>query len=341
MSPSGWQGYVEEHVGRLVWGVVAVWTILVGASLLWNLHQAREFALELAQNEAQLSYKKDLAYRLWGARHGGVYVPVTPQSPPNPYLAHVAERDILTPAGRALTLVNPAYMTRQVHELAAQLYGTRGHLTSLKPLRPENAPDDWEAKALEAFEAGGTEIIEVVSMAGQPYMRLMRPWRTEAACLKCHAGQGYQVGDIRGGISVAVPLQPYLAGIRTQTRHLAVGHGLIWLLGVAGIFGGGRRIQKHLHQRRQAEAELAETLRQKEEALALLERLASFPKLNPNPVLEIDASGEIIFANQAAEEALEPLGPDVSLRDFLPGIGRRSRNRFGKAEGNITSAKSG
>jgi PAS domain S-box-containing protein len=318
MSRSGWQGYWEEHAGRLVWGVVAVWSILIGASLLWDLHRAREFALELAHIEAQLSYEKDLAYRLWGARHGGVYVPVTPQSPPNPYLTHVAERDIQTPSGRALTLVNPAYMTRQVHELAAQLYGTRGHLTSLKPLRPENAPDDWEARALAAFESGGTEIIEVVSLAGQPHMRLMRPWRVEAACLKCHADQGYKVGDIRGGISTAVPLQPYLAGFRVQTRTEAVSHGLIWLLGVAGIIVGGGRLQKHLNERRQAEAELAEILRQKEEALTKLEHLASFPRLNPNPVLEIDLQGDITYANQAAGEALEQLAPESDWRDFLP-----------------------
>ncbi len=284
MSLARWQSSVEKHAGSLIWALMFLWTVLVGASLMWNLHQVREFVLELAQNEANLSYEKDMAYRLWAAQHGGVYVPATPQSPPNPYLAHMSERDIQTPSGRSLTLVNPAYMTRQVHELTAQLYGSRGHLTSLKPLRPENAPDVWETKALEAFEGGKPEIIEEVSLAGQPHLRLMRPWRAEHVCLKCHAAQGCHVGDIRGGISVAVPLQPYLAGIKTQTRNLALGHGLIWLLGLAGIFGGGRRLQKHLHQRRQAEAELAETLRQKDEALAQLERLASFPKLNPNPV---------------------------------------------------------
>jgi PAS domain S-box-containing protein len=318
MSHWHWQGYIEEHTRRLMWWVVMVWTILVGASWLWNLHQVQKFALELARNEANLSYEKDLAYRLWAAKHGGVYVPVTPQSPPNAYLSHITERDIQTSTGRVLTLVNPAYMTRQVHELSAQLYGSRGHLTSLKPLRPENAPDAWETKALEAFEAGVTEIIQEVRLAGHPYMRLMRPWRAEQACLKCHVGQGYQVGDIRGGISVAVPLQPYLTGIRTQRRHLGLGHGLIWLLGAAGIIMGGGRIKKHLQERRQAEAELAETLRQKEEALAKLEHLASFPRLNPNPVLEIDLQGDITYANQAALDSLKQLATEARLEDFLP-----------------------
>ena len=71
-------------------------------------------------------------------------------------------------------------------------------------------------------------------------------------------------------------------------------------------------------ERRRAQAELAETLRQKEEALARSEHLASFPQLNPNPVLEFDMQGGITYANQAAEKVLEQLAPNISLRDFLP-----------------------
>jgi two-component system CheB/CheR fusion protein len=38
--------------------------------------------------------------------------------------------------------------------------------------------------------------------------------------------------------------------------------------------------------------------------------LASFPQLNPNPVIEVDASGRVIFANPATENILESLGLD-------------------------------
>ena len=46
-------------------------------------------------------------------------------------------------------------------------------------------------------------------------------------------------------------------------------------------------------------------------------RLASFPQLSPDPVLEIDASGAIIFYNQATVAALEKLGA-AGPADFLP-----------------------
>ena len=48
-----------------------------------------------------------------------------------------------------------------------------------------------------------------------------------------------------------------------------------------------------------------------------LQRLASFPQLNPNPVLEFDYNGEIIFLNPATVQLLSRLGvPDARI--FLP-----------------------
>ena len=93
-------------------------------------------------------------FRQWAASHGGVYVPVDEHTPPNPLLEDIPERDILTPSGRQLTLINPAYIMRQVNELAYERQEVLGHLTSLNPLRAENAPDAWEAEALRAFEEG-------------------------------------------------------------------------------------------------------------------------------------------------------------------------------------------
>ncbi len=166
---------------------------------------------------------------------------MTPDTPPTPYLAKLPERDIVTPSGRRLTLLNPAYMTRQIYELAQKSGLPRGHLTSLKPLRPQNAPDPWEKKALEAFEHGQTEVSAVVSMDGQSYMRLMRPFRIEPSCLTCHEEQGYKVGDIRGGISVSVPMK-HLMVTAWHTWSLILGHLVLWMLGVVGIVLSGRQI---------------------------------------------------------------------------------------------------
>lgn len=223
------------------------WTVVVGASLAWTVCEQRRTTYEVARSQARAGFDRDLLFRRWNAMHGGVYVPVTETTPPNPHL-DVAERDIKTPSGRRLTLMNPAYMTRQVHRMSADAIGIQGHITSLKPLRPENAADPWETVALGSFEQGEAEHSSVEIFRGEPHMRLMRPLRADKNCLKCHGHQGYQEGDVRGGVSVSVPLAPIRALGRKATISAVAWHGAFWILGMAGIGLFHRHVAKYIQQ---------------------------------------------------------------------------------------------
>ncbi len=205
--------------------MMIAWTAVIAGSMGWTIYQEKNAAKQMARHEAGAMFQKDPIYRLWNADHGGVYAPITPQTQPNPYLSHITERDIQTPSGHPLTLINPAYMTRQVYKLGLEKYGSRGHITSLKPIRPENAPDQWEKSALRSFEQGSQEAIALANLEDGPYLRFMRPLVTKKGCLKCHAQQGYKAGDIRGGISLSVPETPYLTLEHRPRRLLAFGAG--------------------------------------------------------------------------------------------------------------------
>jgi signal transduction histidine kinase/CheY-like chemotaxis protein len=242
----------REH---LVIAAAIAWTVLIAASFFWNWHFIGESVTELAKSEARTAFQKDVTYRSWAAEQGGVYAPPTERMPPNPYLANIPDRDITTLDGKELTLINPAYMTRLVHELGRERYGIEGHITSLNPLRPENAPDAWEAQALRTFQTGAAEVASVETADGQPSLRLMRPLVTEEGCLKCHAAQGYQVGDIRGGISISVPLTPYITAVQRQRTFMALAHAFVWVLGILSMWGSNtllRRRQTELMEANQA-----------------------------------------------------------------------------------------
>jgi len=245
-----------SHIKRYALLLVVAWSVIVFALLLWNAIQAREETRKYAHIYTNSAFEKDILYRRWATMHEGVYVPVTNKTPPNPYLSDMPERDITTPSGRRLTLMNPAYMTRQVYELEREVSGARSHLTSSKPIKPENAPDEWEKKALVAFERGVTEISSIENIEGREYFRLMRPFITEEGCLKCHAKQGYKVNDIRGGISVSLPMDSIreLAGT-SQSRNILI-YLLLWLVGTGGIAFGYYRVNKSESIRNQAENEL-------------------------------------------------------------------------------------
>lgn len=227
-------------------GLARFWTRPSVLFVVVALSVFGSFALDWVQADAMMAsvahergaalFRLVALAREWNSGHGGVYVPVTPATPPNPYLEH-PRRDLRTDDGRALTMINPAYMTRQIAELARQAEGIRLHLTSLKPIRPENAPDAWEAAALRRFEAGAEEITELVS-GDMPVHRYMAPLRIKQACLQCHEKQGYSVGQIRGGLSVTMPAAQLLAirdgdRIRSGAVHLltlAIAGALLHLL---------------------------------------------------------------------------------------------------------------
>lgn len=209
------------------------WTLIVGASLNQQVNSIQRHSLELLESSAREIFNLVVVVRRWNANHGGVYVPVTDQFQPNPYLK-VPERDLLTADGRMLTLVNPAFMTRLVAELAQQEKGVRLHITSLKPLRPANAPDANEAKALRAFGQGGRPRYWFErARDGRQLFRYMAPLWVEEPCLKCHADQGYKLGDLRGGVSVTLDNRKGASVEAGRIQQTVILHGAVYLLVLA------------------------------------------------------------------------------------------------------------
>jgi signal transduction histidine kinase/CheY-like chemotaxis protein/HPt (histidine-containing phosphotransfer) domain-containing protein len=221
----------------------AIWTLLISGLFAAYIADNRDTVLQIGRNMAQVAYEKDVLFRRWGAKHGGVYVPETVDTPASPYLAGIPERDISTPSGKRLTLVNPAYMTRQIFELARQQPDfPQGHITSLNPIRPDNAPDPWETKALKALSQGATEVNDLVHIDEKSYLRVMRPLVTEKPCLTCHATQGYKEGDGRGGISITLSLAPIQKAMSDEMTQEALIHLTIWLLGLGFFWIGTHKI---------------------------------------------------------------------------------------------------
>ena len=242
---------------RLILGLaglaILVWTLVVSASLVWNIHYVRTQTLDMAYAEATANLNKDITIRRWVTGHGGVYVPITEQQKSVPWLDHVPGRDVTTTEGRQLTLLNPASVLRQIMDRYANDFGIRGRITGLRQLNPDNAPDAWEKQQLEVFTSGSIkEVWAVADLQGQPHLRYLRAMFMEPGCEKCHAILGYKLGDLRGATGLNLPLAPYYRQIDSTRLKLSLSHLLIWLLGLAGIIGSWRAA-------RRAEQALAES----------------------------------------------------------------------------------
>jgi hypothetical protein len=66
------------------WILVGLWTLVVAASLGWNLFQDRDEDLRVARQIALTNYERDVLYRRWAAAHGGVFLQVSPPNHAHP-----------------------------------------------------------------------------------------------------------------------------------------------------------------------------------------------------------------------------------------------------------------
>jgi diguanylate cyclase (GGDEF)-like protein/PAS domain S-box-containing protein len=303
-------------------------------SYIWNAHQVQSLLLDQARTELRANFFKDQTFRLWATRHGGVYVPVTATQQPDPYTAFLPERDVVTPSGRVLTLINPALMVRQFNELAREEYAIEGHISGLKPLNPINAADEWEWQAYAQFKQGANEVTAITTIADAPYLRLIRPMYMTAPCLKCHAQQGFEDGDLSGGVSVSIPLAPIDALQEQRMFTLKGGHLFIWLLGLAGILSGKRQIALQINQREQVYNSLQESE----------ERTRSIVASSMDAIISANREGEITGWNEQAStvfgwQADEVLGQPLAEL-IIPERYRHAHHRgFSRAVANFPAGE--
>ncbi len=229
---------------RIYWVVLlGFWVALGTFSFLYNLESLNHHAGSMASERAKNFYKAVFLARTWNSQYGPIYAPVTEQNPPNPYL-HLPNREITAPNGLELTMINHAYMVRQISEIAEK-EKVYFHVTSLKPLNPDNKADPWEESTLKSFEKGEPDKIEMVMGENGPVFRYMTPMFVKGTCLACHAQQGYKMGDVRGGVSVTLNADEIMDDLKREKRFLIVAHLVTGFLGIFLGFLFLRSARKH------------------------------------------------------------------------------------------------
>lgn len=125
-------------------------------------------------------------------------------------------------------------VAQQMTKDYAEEKGVDVHRVSLKLRNSLNRPDKFEKKHLKIFEREiadnkpASEYYEVVGKGDEQTLRYMKPVIIQEMCLKCHGSEsqipdevkkifavkypkdratGYKVGDVRGAISVRIPLK--------------------------------------------------------------------------------------------------------------------------------------
>ncbi len=216
----------------LVCAIVCIVT-LSGAFFYISKRQESIY-LKSIEDQSRIIFNQIILTRKWIADHGGIFVEKMPWVTENPYLEEKVTVDV---KGKRYVKENPAMVTRQLSEYAKKQGYYWFHITSLDLVNPSNAPDEFERKALNEFESiGSNESFGVSAISGEKFFRFVSPLYIEASCLDCHKRHGYKIGDIRGAISVAIPLKAFYENLKSERIVMTLIAVMVVLVLLAGLF---------------------------------------------------------------------------------------------------------
>ncbi|MBW2185195.1 MAG: diguanylate cyclase [Deltaproteobacteria bacterium] len=92
----------------------------------------------------------------------------------------------------------------------------------------------------------------------EPTLRYLKPMLVAESCLKCHKSQGYSLNDIRGAITVYVPMQNFLNAQAEQFKSTLFFHLIIWLIVPCAVYPFYKSLVKEADQSHQLNTELTD-----------------------------------------------------------------------------------
>lgn len=267
--------------------VAVLWSLLVLFSLWTQRGQLNRTAQQLARIDAVANLKKDMAIRKWASQVGGVFI--NEDKAPNVDALSEQERvqaERLTGETMKLISLTSIHILLGIQEVSNKEYGSKERLTSLQLHNRDNAPDEWETKALKTLEGGSEMVAEAMPKSrGHGLMRVMIPMRMEEECLECHRETLVPVGGLRGAAAVSIDLNTYWAAQEPAWRTIQYWHGGIWLAGLALLYAYWSFLRRRA----------AEHARQDEKRR---ENEAAFSAMAEGAIIT-DAQGSILWVNDA------------------------------------------
>lgn len=257
------------------------------------------------------------------------------------YLAQVAPKaKILDPHLNPFSLA-PAYVGAKISQEMQKQYSFYIKQTSLKYRNPNNQPNQFETSILKRYEDKtlNNEYWELNKKDGKETLLYTRPMYIKEACLKCHGvpyeeipediynslieiygnkSFNYKIGDLRGMISVAVPIDYISKMDQGLLKKTVIFIMIIFIFFILYIY-----IEKKLITEPQMK-----TLSDKEEYESTI------VESNNNAIVAIDWTAKITTFNKKAEEIFgyskEEMVGKRNLTKLIPSKYHEAHNKSSK-----------
>ncbi len=174
---------------------------------------------------------------------------------PVPEPSNTIDTETLTLEDAARTRMSKFFTMLDMSKLKREGETLSFRFVAPKPVNPENQADTFELASLNSFAKGHQEYYRIFQNQPDPNIRYLRPIIFRKECMACHEEQGYKVGELRGALSVKIPLAGALNRLNAERETFyisAISMGIAVLMVVLVlIFQLTREIKTaFLHQRK-------------------------------------------------------------------------------------------
>ncbi|MBN2870922.1 MAG: diguanylate cyclase [Campylobacterales bacterium] len=263
-----------------------------------DIEQAKQHILK----EAAVHYNNITVTRAWAAHFGGVFVRSEGKLKPNPYLKEmIDEAEVQTQTGETLIKINPAWMTRQLSEMT-QGEDFSYRITSDHPINPLNRSVDFDNEAFAHLRNHPEEKVYYRFDEAEKKLHYMGGLYIEDSCLRCHDRTRYEIGDLRGGVSISLSTH-HLDGLKVSLMQKSyVMIALIWAVHILlwSFFWMQERQRSRMKKLNQT---LEEKVKARTQELSLKNGyLKTIFNLEQNLIFTVDRQWRLIDYNRACAE---------------------------------------
>ena len=312
----------------------------LGVIFTWSGIQNEKQATEQAINQARILAKQVILTRQWISDCGGVMVPAESKGARD---INCFFNDKMETSRGSFQRFTPSMVTKKLSQYSTLQDIYRFRLASLKPLNPENKPDEFERESLIKFTREGLAEAFKFDIYSQDHnLHYIVPLYLEKACLKCHHAQEVSESGIRGGLSIILPVDKMQTSIKSNRRKLAVsGVVLICLVTITLFFMMRRTVITPLKSIEEMAAQISKG---NLEARVAISTGDEFEKLGTafNIMADRISKGQNLFTEKIAQATRELSDANQELKtldklksDFLANMSHELRSPLTVIRGGI------
>ena len=211
---------------KFLLSIILIIVPVLGIIFAWTGIQNEKQAKEQVLTQARVLTKQIIITRRWVTECGGVMVPRDSKGANNTRFFY---DDRMETSRGTYQRFTPAMVTKKLSQYSDSEDLYRFHLASLTPFNPDNSPDNFEKMALDKFSKEGSKEMIIFERQGKnKLLHYMVPLHVEQGCLECHIDQKNSPNNIRGGLSVFLPIDKMMSSIEKGHLKMALaGTGFI------------------------------------------------------------------------------------------------------------------